>query len=308
MTARIDRLWPDPAEHLTDDALVEPLTGPSGTGVRVNFISSIDGAATRDGLSGGLGDAADHRRFELLRRVCDVVLVGAGTVRDEGYGPMRVSEPSARWRVEHGMPPHPVFAIVSHRLDLDPSSRIFTEAPERPIVVTTTRPTADGEDPGLRERLAEVADLVTAGERHVDLAAGVAALRERGLSRILCEGGPTLFGAALAADIVDELCITIAPTLEAGDARRIAHGETPPRGMRLVEVLRSGVDAAAPLRARSCADRCRFCVGLSVLRLNVPAQNAQTGAKPSLGRPEPPPAERARPPAARRRGSAPARR
>ena len=68
----------------------------------------------------------------------------------------------------------------------------------------------------------------------------MAQLRERGLGRILCEGGPSLFGAALAADVVDELCITIAPTLEAGDARRIAHGETPPRGMRLVEVLRSG--------------------------------------------------------------------
>ena len=252
MTARIDRLWPDPAEHLTDDALVEPLTGPSGTGMRVNFVSSIDGAATRDGLSGGLGDAADHRRFELLRRVCDVVLVGAGTVRDEGYGPMRVSEPSARWRVEHGMPPHPVFAIVSHRLDLDPSSRIFTAARVRPIVVTTTR-RADGEDPGLRDRLAEVADLVTVGEYTVDLAAAVAALRERGLRRILCEGGPSLFGAALAADVVDELCITIAPTLEAGDARRIAHGQTPPRGMRLVEVLRSGETLLLRYRRRRVA-------------------------------------------------------
>ena len=240
MTARIDRLWPDPAEHLTDDAIVAPL----GEGFRVNFIESIDGAATRDGLSGGLGDAADHRRFELLRRVSDVVLVGAGTVRDEGYGPLRVSEPSAAWRDEHGMPRHPVFAIVSHQLDLDPSSPIFTAPAEdetlpRPIIVTTTR-RADGEDPALRDRLAEVADLLEVGEYRVDLAAAVDALRERGLRSILCEGGPSLVGAALAADVVDELCVTIAPSLEAGDARRIAHGDTPPRGMRLVEVLRSG--------------------------------------------------------------------
>jgi riboflavin biosynthesis pyrimidine reductase len=239
VTARIDRLWPDPAEHLSDHAIVEPLLGPSGAGVRVNFVSSIDGAATRDGLSGGLGDASDQRRFELLRRACDVVLVGAGTVRAEGYGPMRVSDASARWREKQGMPPHPVFAIVSNRLDLDPSSRTFTEAPVRPIVVTTALPTAD-ELLGLREQLAGVADLIAVGEQRVDLGAVVAQLRERGLSRILCEGGPTLFGAALAADVVDELCITIAPTLEAGDARRIARGETPPRGMRLVEVLRSG--------------------------------------------------------------------
>ena len=244
MTARIDRLWPDPAEHLSDEQIVAPLMASSGAGVRVNFVSSIDGAATRDGLSGGLGDASDHRRFELLRRVCDVVLVGAGTVRDEGYGPMRVSDASAAWRIEHGMTPHPSFAIVSHHLDLDPASPIFTAALEdetlpQPIVVTTTR-RADGEDPELRDRLAEVADIVTVGEYAVDLAAAVAALRERGLRNILCEGGPSLFGAALAAEVVDELCITIAPTLEAGDARRIAHGETPPRGMRLAEVLRSG--------------------------------------------------------------------
>jgi riboflavin biosynthesis pyrimidine reductase len=168
-----------------------------------------------------------------------VVLVGAGTVRAEGYGAMRVSQASVDWRVMQGMPPHPVFAMVSNRLDLDPSSRTFTDAPVRPIVVTTARRTAD-EKPGLREQLASVADLIAVGDHRVDLAAVVAELRERGLRRILCEGGPTLFGAMLAADVVDELCITIAPTLEGGDARRITHGETPPRGMRLAEVLRSG--------------------------------------------------------------------
>jgi riboflavin biosynthesis pyrimidine reductase len=151
------------------------------------------------------------------------------------------------------MPRHPSFAIVSRRLGLDPSSPTFAvpagggqdahdgtadELP-RPIVITTSR-RADDEQPGLRDRLAEVADLVTVGEHAVDLGAAVAALRERGLRSILCEGGPTLFGAMLAADLVDELCITVAATLEAGDARRITRGESPPRGMRLVEVLRSG--------------------------------------------------------------------
>src|SRR6187551_614176 len=131
MTVRIDRVWPDPADNLSDSDLVAPRDG-----VRVNFVSSIDGSATHDGLSGGLSGAADKRRFELLRRTSDVVLVGAGTVRAEGYGPMRVSEASARWRSQHGMPEHPVFAIVSGRLDLDTGSRIFTEAPLRPIVVT----------------------------------------------------------------------------------------------------------------------------------------------------------------------------
>jgi riboflavin biosynthesis pyrimidine reductase len=226
----IDRVWPSPAADLTDDELVEALREPV---LRVNFVSSVDGAATRDGLSGGLGDPADRRYFELLRRVAEVVLVGAGTVRAEGYGPLRVSDDSAAWRVANGLPPHPVFAIASGSLDLDPGSRIFAEAPVRPIVLTTPGHDARG--------FAGLADVVEtgAGER-IDAASAVAALRARGLTRILCEGGPHLFGALLAADVVDELCVTLEPTLEAGDARRIAAGTLPePRGLELVHVLRS---------------------------------------------------------------------
>jgi riboflavin biosynthesis pyrimidine reductase len=233
VTTRLDRLWPDPSEQLTDDELVASLD-PDGPGVvRVNFVSSVDGAATRDGRSGGLSGPADKRLFELLRRVCDVVVVGAGTVRDEGYGAMRVSDASAAWRVAHGRPPHPVFAIVTGELDLDPASPIFTEAPVRPIVLTTDRSTG-------ADRFAGVADVTAAGSAHVDPAQAVAALRERGLRHVLCEGGPSLFGTFLAADAVDELCITLSPSLEAGDARRIAHGDAAPRGLGLVTVLRSG--------------------------------------------------------------------
>ena len=227
MTTRIDRLWPDPDENLTDDDLVSDL---DHDGVRINFVESIDGAATRDGRSSGLSGPADQRLFELLRRVCDVVLVGAGTVRDEGYGPMRVSDASAAWRAANGRPPHPVFAIVTGELDLDPGSPIFTKAPVRPIVLTTER--ASGV-----ERFD--ADVLVAGETEVDPARAVAALRERGLRRLLCEGGPSLFGSFIAADAVDELCVTVSPSLEAGDARRIANGEAPHRDMRLVTVLRS---------------------------------------------------------------------
>ncbi len=229
----IDRLWPEPALDLDDDALVVGLRGADPV-LRVNFVSSVDGAATRDGLSGGLGDPADRRYFELLRRVADVVLVGAGTVRAEGYGPMRVSDASAAWRVANGLTPHPVFAIVSGALDLDAGSRIFTEAPVRPVVLTT-----EGRDV---PAFAEVADVVQTGRGdRIDAASAVAALRARGLVRILCEGGPHLFGSLLAADEVDELCVTVEPTLEAGGARRIAQGELPePRGLALAHVLQSG--------------------------------------------------------------------
>jgi riboflavin biosynthesis pyrimidine reductase len=230
MTARIDRLWPDPAENLDDDDLIADVDAPS---VRFNFVASIDGAATRAGRSGGLSGAADKRRFELLRRVADVVVVGAGTVRDEGYDAMRVSDASARWRVAHGRGEHPVFAIVSASLDLDPASGIFANAPVRPIIITTERATGKAAFSG-------VADVVVAGSSRVAAGAAVEALRERGLHRILCEGGPTLFGAFIDADAVDELCITISPSLEAGDARRISNGQAPPRDMRLATVLRSG--------------------------------------------------------------------
>jgi len=227
----IDRVWPDAASDLDDDALTEGIREPA---LRVNFVSSVDGAATRDGLSGGLGDAADRRYFELLRRVADVVLVGAGTVRAEGYGPMRVSDDSVAWREAHGLTPHPVFAIVSGSLDLDPASRIFSEAPVRPIVVTTP-----GRDVAA---FAEVADVVQTGVgERIDAVAAIDALRGRGLARILCEGGPHLFGSLLAADVVDELCVTLEPSLEAGESRRIAAGILPePRGLELVHVLRSG--------------------------------------------------------------------
>ena len=230
MPARIDRLWPDPAEHLSDDDLVAPI---DHEGVRVNFVASIDGAATHDGKSGGLSGPADQRFFELLRRVADVVVVGAGTVRTEGYGAMRVSDPSVAWRVAHSRGEHPTFAIVTSHLDLDPASAIFTKAPVRPIIITTEQA------PG-RARFTELADVVVAGSSSVDAALAVAALHERGLRRILCEGGPSLFGSFLAADAVDELCLTIAPTLEAGDAPRIANGDSAPRDMSLASVLRSG--------------------------------------------------------------------
>jgi len=236
MTARIDRLWPRAAENLSDDDLVEPLLTGAG-GVRVNFVESIDGAATIDGRSGGMSDAADKRRFELLRRVADAVIVGAGTVRVEGYGPLRVTDASARWRTAQGMTEHPVFVIVSRSLGLDPDWRIFTEARVRPIIVTT----AAREGSAARARFDPVADVIAVGDDAVDLTAALDALRARGLRRVLCEGGPSLFGSMLAAELVDELCVTIAPQLNAGDATRIVHSAAESaRGTDLVEVLKSG--------------------------------------------------------------------
>ncbi len=218
----IGRAWPPPAVAvLDDDRLAEcyAIADRSTPSVRCNFVSSIDGAATADGLSGGLSGQADRRVFDLLRRLCDVVLVGAGTVRAEGYGAMRLDAASARWRRANGLAEQPVFAIVSAALNLSAASPIFTDAPVRAVVVTV------GTAPEARKAaLSAVADVVVCGEETVDVPRMLTEFARRGLRQVLCEGGPTLFGAVLQADCVDELCLTVSPRIEAGDARRIATG------------------------------------------------------------------------------------
>lgn len=226
---RIDRLWPDPLDAVSDEELV---SRPVGPWLRVNFISSVDGAATVGGVSGGLGNDADKRSFELLRRVSDAVIVGAGTVRSEGYTALRVSDESVAWRVAHGMPAHPVFVLVSHHLDLDPASPIFTDAPVTPVVVTTAQHDVSG-----FEGLARV---IVAGDATVDVHVMLDALHGMGLRALLNEGGPSLFGSLLAAGVVDELRLTVSPLLVAGDAPRIARGSMDaPAHARLDQVFAS---------------------------------------------------------------------
>lgn len=207
---------------LSDDEITDLYAVPDRVipWLRVNFVSSIDGAGTHDSLTAGLGTPADKRVFDILRRLCDVVLVGAGTVRAEGYGPMRLDEPAVQWRQAHGLPAQPVFAIVSAGLHLDASHRIFTDAPVRPIVVTVESAPEDR-----RIALAEVADVLIAGVDQVDTERMRSLLSDRGLTQVHSEGGPHLFADFLRADTVDEVCLTISPVLEGPGATRIVGGE-----------------------------------------------------------------------------------
>lgn len=234
MNAAIDRLWPRPAAQIDDDTILASYAFPDGAWLRMNFVSSIDGAATRDGRSGGLGGDADRRVFELLRGQADVVLVGAGTVRAEGYGAMRLHDDAVTWRVERGMPEHPTLAVVSGSLDLDPAADLFADAPVRPIVYTVGTASVDR-----RAALAAVADVVDAGDEALDPTAVRTDLIARGLLRVHSEGGPSLFGSFTAAGAVDEICLTLASSLEAGAARRISHSpHAAPTDMDLAAVLR----------------------------------------------------------------------
>lgn len=235
MTTPLRRLGPHAEADLDDDTLLAELRTGEPV-LRVNFVASVDGSATHNGLSGGLSDDADKRYFELLRRASDAVIVGAGTVRAEGYGPLRVSDESVRWRVAQGLPEHPVFVIVSRSLDIDPV--IVREAPVRPVLVTTERARVPGS-------LAD-ADIVRAGDDAVNGALLRVALHERGLTTLLCEGGPRLFASLLdggddhdGGGVVDELCLTTSPVLEGGGGIRITDGLAGSRRLELVSILRS---------------------------------------------------------------------
>jgi riboflavin biosynthesis pyrimidine reductase len=182
-------------------------------GVRLNMIASVDGATAVDGVAGGLANKADKDLFHLMRSLADVVMVAAGTVRAEGYGPSKVP-----------------IAVVTRSCNLDWRSRFFTDQDARPVVVTVASAPAEA-----RARAAEVADVLLAGERDVDLAKAVDALGERGWQKVLCEGGPTLNGQLAAAGLLDELCMTLSPRLVGGGAKRLLHGPVlpEPRALRL---------------------------------------------------------------------------
>jgi len=201
--------------------------------VRANFIASLDGAATHDGRTRGLNNADDKQVFDLLRMLCDVVLVGAGTLRTEGYADLRVEDGASAWRLQHGLPPQPTLAVVSARLTPDPEMAAFAKAPVRPIIFTHARSPVQK-----RQDLSRAAEVILCGEERLDPHAMLAWLAQRGLRQVLCEGGPHLLGTLIEADCLDELCLTLSPVLENGSAGRITAGAAQtPRGMRLGHVL-----------------------------------------------------------------------
>ncbi|NYI79542.1 dihydrofolate reductase family protein [Nocardioides panzhihuensis] len=167
--------------------------------LRVNMVSSLDGAATGpDGRSGTVNNTVDVEVFHALRDLADVVLVGAGTAAAETYE-------------AKGTP----IVIVSRRGRIPDDLRGSEPGSVRLATVA--------EAPGLaaaRDELGEENVYVT-GAVEVDLSALLTRLHEEGLRHVLCEGGPSLLGTLLEAGLVDELCHTITPKLLAGSSPRI---------------------------------------------------------------------------------------
>lgn len=179
---------------------------PAPPGVRANMIFSADGAAGFSGRAGPLSCPADYQLLLALRAYADVVLVGAGTARAETYGPVQLSTEHRRQRRELGLSPEPPpIAVVSQTGRLPET---MLGASPRPILVTSAQAAqsnpAAGDPP---------CDVLVCGEEDVNIAEAVGQLRNRCGGRILCEGGPTLLDELVAADLIDELCVTLAPVL-----------------------------------------------------------------------------------------------
>ena len=230
------QLLPKPARDAEPDlTTVYAYPGRTKRWVRANMVSSLDGAAAADGRSEPLSGPADKQIFRVLRGLADVVLVGAGTVRTEGYGrPVLAREQFAEARSRVGQPAAAAVAVVSAGLDLDFDSPLYREAVTPTITVTV--------EDAPEERLAAAraaGEVLVAGRGRVDLAAAVDLLAASGRGRILCEGGPHLLAGIAAAGRLDEMCLSVAPRLIAGEGPRTLQGAEfdPPLPMKLHTLL-----------------------------------------------------------------------
>jgi riboflavin biosynthesis pyrimidine reductase len=206
-------------------------------GLRVNFIASVDGSVSAGGVSRGLQTPGDNRVFAALRDLADVVVAGSGTVLAEGYAVVSLSQTKQQRRRELGLAETLTTAVVSRSLLLDPKAPLFHGAESDPRTIVLTCVAAD---PQRRAALEAVADVIICGEDKVEPTLVRAALAERGLIHVLCEGGPTLFAEFVRAEVVDELCLTVSPLLVGPGPSRIVAGQPWDVGlvwMRLVGLL-----------------------------------------------------------------------
>jgi riboflavin biosynthesis pyrimidine reductase len=190
--------------------------------VRSNFITSVDGGATADGTSGTMAGPGDKLIFNQLRVLSDVILVGAGTVRIEGYSGAKISVAQRQQRQARSQSEVPPIAIVTKSGALDRDLGVFTKTEVPPLVLTSTAAAAETE-----HRLGGLAEVIACSgddPGSVDEAVALAQLAARGMTRVLTEGGPMLHGSFIDRGLLDELCLTIAPFVVGGLARRIATG------------------------------------------------------------------------------------
>ncbi len=216
------------AGDLSDAELAELYAFGPGRTVRANFVSTLDGAASGgDGLSGSINDPADQRVFALQRRLCDAVLVGAGTARAEGYRRLRRSDGEA-----------PLLVVVSQHARVPEG--LAEGGPDRGEVVLVTPAAAGADAIGAARQLLGPESVWVVGADEVDLPAVVERLDAEGRGRILCEGGPSLHSDLLAVDLVDELALTVVGRLVGGEGPRITADEPLDRTLELRHLVAEG--------------------------------------------------------------------
>ncbi|MCV7348338.1 pyrimidine reductase family protein [Mycolicibacterium rhodesiae] len=215
----------DPVDVVDDNRLYALYAYPAVAErcvVRGNMIASLDGGASTDGTSGGLGGAGDRRLFRVLRELADVIVVGAGTAHGEGYSGAQMTVAQRGNRQRRGQSEVPPIALVTRSGRVDNDWPVLTRTEVPPLVLTCADVAAD-----TGTRLGDAAEVVACSgddSAEVDPAVALAALAERGLRRALCEGGPTLMGTFIDHGLLDELCLTTAPVLVGGEAPRIVGG------------------------------------------------------------------------------------
>jgi riboflavin biosynthesis pyrimidine reductase len=244
----------DSSESVDDGALTQLYAYPDDLHtcwMRASMIASIDGGATDDGKSGGLGGAGDRAVFAHMRQLADVILVGAGTVRIENYSGAQFNPAQRQARQRRGQAEVPPIAVITNSGELDHDAKLFTRTEVPPLILTSSDSVAD-----TRRRLGSVAEVIDASAAHSDRVDSTAVrniLSEHGLFRVLSEGGPSLVGTLIADGLLDELCVTVAPVLVGGAARRIATGvDEAHLAMRRSHVL---TDDAGYLYMRYVRDR-----------------------------------------------------
>ncbi|MDN5725275.1 MAG: dihydrofolate reductase family protein [Propionibacteriales bacterium] len=186
--------------------------------LRTNFVSTLDGAAQGpDGRTGTINTEADHVVFDALRELADAVIVGANTVREEGYRALRLEDAAVQRRKGAGLPAHPPLIVVSDSLEVPDGLPIEGAGP---VLVVTGQPVDSVRATELTSQGVEVVSL-TADNLLSELLDECA---RRGWTKLLSEGGPHLHGAMVAAGLVDELCLTVTPVVIGGERLRIAAG------------------------------------------------------------------------------------
>lgn len=238
--AGVRRLLPGPVVDVDPMELYPALARPKPAGrpwLMVNMIASADGAVAVDGTSGALGNPADEAVFSAVRASADWIVAAAGTVRAERYGLPRPRAASRRARLAAGRAERPRLAVVTASLELDPSLPMFADQRpgEDPPVILTGSVAA----PEAVERLGAVSEVVRLPSPRPQPAEILAELDRRGAGVVLSEGGPSLNGQLADADVIDELCLSVAPLVAGGASGRIVHGSirTVPLRMRVDHLL-----------------------------------------------------------------------